>query len=248
MSFSEFAISTMRDTVGATFLNQYSVVSGSGAGGSDTYGIAFSFAGTASTKLAPSGSKLKSLKINNTTYAAKTIENGSAYSKKFGGESGDDPDFFLLTITFYNEGEDTGESIEFYLADYRFEDNSMDYIVKEWTTIEFTDITQVYDELRYSLTSSDVGAYGINTPTYFAVDDFETEVISNKEIELENVNVYPNPVNDFLTVEMESAGLLVLYDILGNMILAKEVEKSSVLNLTGIQAGAYIIQTEALFY
>ena len=59
--------------------------------------------------------------------------------------------------------------IDFYLADFRFDDNTLDYIVDQWTTVDLSGLTNAV-ELQFSLSSSDVGDFGMNTPAYFAVD------------------------------------------------------------------------------
>ena len=108
--------------------------------------------------------------ITNTTYAALSMVHGDDFAKKFGGETGDDPDFFLLTIEGVDAADSSVGTVEFYLADFRFADNSKDYIVEDWTTVDLSAISAAV-ELKFSLTSSDVGSFGMNTPTYFAADN-----------------------------------------------------------------------------
>ena len=66
-------------------------------------------------------------------------------------------------------GESTG-SVDFYLADYRYADSSQDYIVNAWEYIDLSSLGSV-DELSFSLSSSDNGSFGMNTPNYFAIDN-----------------------------------------------------------------------------
>jgi hypothetical protein len=97
------------------------------------------------------------------------MKDGYAQAKKFGGSSGDDPDWFLLTITGKDaSGAETG-TVEFYLADYRFEDSSEDYIVDDWEYVDLSSLG-VVKSLEFNLNSSDAGDFGMNTPTYFAMD------------------------------------------------------------------------------
>jgi hypothetical protein len=98
----------------------------------------------------------------NTTYSALAMRDGDPFSKKFGGVSGTDPDFLLLTIQGFAGGSATG-ALSLYLADYRF---ANDYILSGWNFVDFSPLGQV-DELQFSMTSSDPG-----TPTYFAMDNF----------------------------------------------------------------------------
>ena len=108
--------------------------------------------------------------VTNTTYAALTMLNGSYPATKFGGDDGNDEDYFKLIITGLDDGGSAVGTQSFYLADYRFADNSLDYIVDEWTTIDLTSLAGAR-KLEFSFESSDVGNYGINTPTYFAMDN-----------------------------------------------------------------------------
>ncbi|MCK4822507.1 DUF4465 domain-containing protein, partial [bacterium] len=64
--------------------------------------------------------------------------------------------------------------IDFYLADYRFTDNSLDYIVKGWTWLDLSGFGNDVIGLQFALSSSDVGQWGMNTPAYFALDDVTT--------------------------------------------------------------------------
>ena len=52
----------------------------------------------------PAGMDPASVRLTNTTFAALSMRDGDAFAKQFGGVSGDDPDWFLLTI----DGLDAG--------------------------------------------------------------------------------------------------------------------------------------------
>lgn len=177
-SWTGFAVSNRTDAATPGFGNQYSAIPGSGAGGSANYGIGYYVTYEDSTHL-----KLGSLTdlagkgafITNTTYAALDMLNGSGFSKKFGGVDGTDADWFKLTISSFSAGIPTGNAIDFYLADFRFTDNAQDYILNEWTLVDFSELGTA-DELRFSLSSSDNGDFGMNTPSFFAIDNVLTAV------------------------------------------------------------------------
>lgn len=173
-TWSGFAYSNHTDNSTPGFGNQYSSFAGGGAGGSAQYAIGYgdSMGGEscsiqlgALTDLAGLGAS-----FTNTAYAALSMAEGDPFSKKFGGAGGTDPDYLRLTIHGYAGGIGTG-TVEFYLADYRFENSAEDYIVDQWTFVDFSALGTV-DELRFSFASSDTGGFGINTPVYFAMDDF----------------------------------------------------------------------------
>ena len=172
-SWTGFVVSNTTDTTTAGYMNQYSACTGGGAGGSANYAVGYyttyDYAAYMTfdsvTDVAGKGAS-----FTNTTYAALSMLSGDGFAKKFGGVAGDEADWLLLTIQGYAAGLPTG-TVDFYLADYRFADHAQDYIVTDWRQVDFTALGSV-DELRFSMSSSDNNAYGMKTPSYFAMDNF----------------------------------------------------------------------------
>jgi hypothetical protein len=123
----------------------------------------------------PSPAGVLGFYINNTTYAALAMRDGDAFSRKFCAESND---WFKVTITAQNENDEVTGTNEFYLADFRFADTNQNYIVTNWTWISLTNLGSNVKSLHFVLSSSDNGAWGMNTPAYFALDDFRVDPIS----------------------------------------------------------------------
>ena len=170
-----FAYSNSTDTTTPSFENQYSAIPGGGEADSENYAVGYysTFYGypppTVMFSNAGSGYTVAGLYVTNTTYAYLAMRDGDAVSKQFGGTSGEDPDWFLLTIHGLDtNGQETG-TVEFYLADFRFQDTSEDYFIEEWTWVDLSSLGPVAG-LQFTLTSSDNGQYGMNTPAYFAID------------------------------------------------------------------------------
>lgn len=167
--FSGFAASTTTDTTTAGFTNQYSNITGGGAGGSDAFGIFF----PDGRVVLPSQRVIAGAEFVNTTYAALSMRDGDQFAKQFGGPTGDDPDLFQLFVEGFDDaGISTGE-LEIVLADYRFADNDLDFILDEWTWVDLTGLGSVR-ELAFRFESTDLGDFGINTPQYFAIDNLTT--------------------------------------------------------------------------
>jgi hypothetical protein len=170
-----WAYSQTTDATTPGFGNQYSAASGSGAGGSATYGVAFT-GGVVGAQDPVSRITFDqpvsviSAALNNTTYAALSMRDGDPFAKKFGGASGSDPDYFLLTITGRDATNAATGSVEFALSDYRFANDALDYIVTSWTLVDLTGLGTV-SALEFSLDSSDQAFGFLNTPSYFALDD-----------------------------------------------------------------------------
>ncbi|HRX15727.1 MAG TPA: DUF4465 domain-containing protein, partial [Spirochaetota bacterium] len=158
---------------------QYSVYSDSGNDGSEKFAIISSFVKETLISF-EKPSNIIGFYINNTTYvyhALKYGEDGSGYvTKSFGGNDGNDKDYLkLVIIGFDDEGVEIGQ-VEFFLADYRFDDNSKDYIIRDWTWVDFSVFREPVKEIAFELVSTDSGDYGMNTPAYFAFDDLVYEV------------------------------------------------------------------------
>ncbi len=174
--WSGWSYSRTTDTTTPGAANQYSAIPGSGVSGSSTYAVGF---GSSSRGVSYASdfdfSGGKGVFVTNTTYTYLSMLNGDAANgggpaKKFGGATGDDADFLMLTITGSNGGSQTG-SVDFYLADYRFVDNSNDYLVNTWSFVDLSSLGTV-DELSFSLSSSDNHpSFGMNTPDYVAIDN-----------------------------------------------------------------------------
>lgn len=174
MSWDGFAYSNITDTGASGWSAQYNAITGGGQGGSTNYGIGFDplasgFGAEPPTLTLNTAGIVEGLYVTNNNYAYYSMLNGDLYAKKFGGVSGDDADWFLLTITGKGENGSEVGSIDFYLADYRFADGSRDYIVNTWEYVDLTGLG-IVKSLEFSLSSSDVGSFGMNTPGYFAMD------------------------------------------------------------------------------
>jgi len=170
-SWSGFAYSNVQNSTTPGWGNQYAAWPGGGAEGSLNYVVGYQ-PSSAPWAISLAGSRNfhgRGLLVANTTYTALDMREGSGFSKKFGGISGHDPDWLRLTIRGRLGGTETG-AVDFYLADYRFADSTQDTIVNSWAFVDLTSLGTV-DELRFALDSSDHGAWGMNTPAYFAMDN-----------------------------------------------------------------------------
>lgn len=173
-AWSGWSYSNVTNTTTPGFMNQYAAynVPGGGTGDSSAnYGVAFAFNIGDATVALPDGHRPDSMRVTNTTYTALSMLNGDQFAKKFGGATGNDPDFLLLTIVGKNAQNQTTGTVNFYLADYRFADNTQDYILSQWTTIDLASLGSDTTVLSFGLSSSDVGQFGMNTPAYFAADN-----------------------------------------------------------------------------
>lgn len=167
-----FAISNVQNSVTPGYGNQFAAYRPSDPLAAGTYAVGYidSYAPFVPRITFASDVHGVNLQVANSTYAALSMRDGDAFSKKFGGASGHDPDYFLLTIHGLDAaGAETG-SVDFYLADYRFEDDALDRIVSGFTTVDLSGLGSVR-ALEFTLQSSDSGTFGMNTPAFFVIDD-----------------------------------------------------------------------------
>lgn len=173
-----FSYSQKTDIVGGTDNKydkfQYCVFDG--ANGTNKYAIYYPPYGSDSFAKFPGGAEklIKSVSVCNSTYAALSMKNGDDFAKKFGGTTGNDKDWFKMTIIGYNAAGDSVHSVDFYLADYRFDNNANDYIVKKWTTVDLSALGKI-NKFTFRFSSSDTGAWGMNTPAIVCVDNLKYE-------------------------------------------------------------------------
>lgn len=172
-SWSGWAYSNMTDTTTAGYGNQYSVYAGP-ADGSNNFGLAY-VTGDAARIDFTGTVQANGFYLTNTTYAALSMLSGDSFAKKFGGASGNDADWLKLSVTGLI-GNAVSGTVDFYLADYRFIDNSLDYILSSWEWLDLSSLGQI-DAMEFAMTSSDTGAYGMNTPAYFAIDDLTVTAV-----------------------------------------------------------------------
>lgn len=177
--WSGWSYSNVKDVTTAGFTNQYAAYAlptGGGVGNAGNFGVAFNFDVGDARIVLPAGSHPLTVSITNTTYTALSMLHGDSFAKKFGGPTGNDPDFFLLTIQGRDSNNSLTGSIPFYLADYRFANNALDYVVNQWTNVDLSSLPTNTSSLTFDLTSTDVGMFGMNTPSYFALDQLTLAV------------------------------------------------------------------------
>ena len=145
----------------------YAVIYEANSGGMEDYGLETV---TFTNKDYPDGKQIQGMYVTNNTYATSSMKTGDQFAKKFGGKSGNDPDYFKLTVKGYNKNDAETGSVDFYLADFRPENNIKDYILENWRWVDLSSLGTVA-KIKFRLTSSDAGAYGMNTPSYFCADN-----------------------------------------------------------------------------
>lgn len=178
-SWSGFAYTNHNDITTGDYTNQYSCIAGSGDDDSEKYAVLYIFSddpANTDTLEFITPEKVTNISFCNSTYAYQTMKNGNAYAKKFGGESGDDEDYFYLTIDAFDEDNTKVAGVTIQLADFTSADNTEDYIGNAWTDVDLSALGFI-KYLVFSFDSSDTGDFGINTPTYVCIDNIFGELL-----------------------------------------------------------------------
>lgn len=251
-----FAYSNKTNDTTPGFTNMYSAYPAKGANGSEIYAINFSgsvnFGGDTISFTNPNGVDLISAEFANTTYAYLSMRDGDGYAKKFGsstdasgnpdGTNGED--FFYITITGFNNNDEVVDSLHFYLADFRFSDNTKDYILTSWTQADLSTLTGIA-YLTFAYHSSDVGQFGINTPAYFALDDLVYKEHSTAKItknKLPSFSILPNPaINNMSIHGLE--GNFAIYNLAGRTVLQFNTFQHNSINVSSLSKGIYVVKS-----
>ncbi len=252
-SWSGFAYSNITDNSTPGYENQYSAFAGKGALSSANYAIGYNYG--PDTIVLSSLSEMLGLYITNSTYAVLSMRDGDAYSKKFGGVTGNDEDWFKLKITGWNESQIEVGTIEFYLADYRFADNAKDYIIKDWQWVDLSSLTNT-SYLTFELSSTDNGDWGMNTPAFFCLDEITIKNFTGINFGTENdaakpeyeFQIYPNPAQNYLNITGNNPiNQLSIVNIAGQLVLQYKGNQSfnQTISIESLNAGIYFIQVNS---
>lgn len=245
-----FSYTNKNDTANGGFMNLYNCAAGKGYNNSNYY-VAAQNNGIIRLKTATDNT-VDGFYIANSTYAYKSMKNGDSFAKKFGGASGNDPDYFKITVKGYLGGSMKTDSTEFYLADFRSSNNNLDYILKTWQWVNCTNLG-VVDSIQFFMYSSDNGSFGMNTPAFFNIDNFTTsKVVGIEENNLfTHFSAYPNPVSDNLNLSLisnESFDIEIkIVNTLGSVVKTETKtilsgENKFLINMSELESGFYFVE------
>ena len=157
------------------------------------------------------GKQVEGVYVTNSNYAYLSMKWGDGFARKFS-----DTDFFKLNIIGFKNGTAT-DTVPFYLAQNGF-------IVNTWTWVDLKPLGNV-DSVFFSLTSSDVGQFGMNTPGFFAIDEFTTRDAAVGLLDINNTlhaSVYPNPTLNKLNIDLSiknTNAVVTVFNMTGKQML-----------------------------
>ncbi len=250
VSWSGFGVSNKKDSVSEGYFAEGNSITGGGHNNSNNYGVAYGKGYIKIKGMIPEVTSF-GFYINNNSYAYYSMKKGDTFTRKYGDTTGTKsglsqgsyPDYLLVRFNAFRSGAKIDSVVDFYLADYRFADNSKDYIVKDWQWVNLKPFG-IFDSLTFSFMSSDTfGGYGINTPTYFCLDDFTALGSGVIETLLSNdVTVFPNPATNQLFIDLPKnirTFECIVSDINGKEIMSES--NSNNMDVSGLNSGLYFM-------
>lgn len=151
-------VTNITDTTFKDYKDAYKSIAG-GAKGGKNYVVWYEdgFSGNA-IKL-KEAAKVAGMYVCNNVYAYNSITKGDAIA---GDPFGDD-DWFMLSIGGMLDGKMVNTQVDFYLAKGK-------NVVTDWTYVDLSQLGKV-DAIFFTMTGSRTGDWGLNTPTYFCIDN-----------------------------------------------------------------------------
>ncbi|MFK8038981.1 MAG: DUF4465 domain-containing protein [Crocinitomicaceae bacterium] len=251
-SFTGWGYSNSIDATTPGFTNQFSAIAQSGATGSSQFGICYANNGnTRAFRQTGNPAVFYGAYFSNTTYAYLSMQNGDMFTKKFGdstdangaldGTNGED--WFLLTIYGLEaDSTRTSDSVNFYLADYRFSDSTQDYILDSWEFVNLSSLGSVYG-LDFQLTSSDAAPWGMNTPAYFVMDNLSTGYLSVAAQKTTDFSMYPNPANNRVSINTNERSTIQIIDLSGRILYSVDgIVGQMEIPLNQLNSGIYLVK------
>ncbi len=60
----------------------------------------------------------------------------------------------------------------------------------------------------------------------------------------ESLRIYPNPVSDYFTIDVDGRADLTLYNNIGQVVIARIIEGRTVIDVSTMNKGLYIVQVK----
>ena len=164
-----FGISNQTSTDFASLSDQFKSAAGGGHE-SVNYAVVYSYDGAFyyinPTHAGAEGSSVEGFYVTNAAYAADAIVNGDGMTAGSFAKG----DWFKLIVKG-EKPDGSVSTVEYYLADYRSENEPDHYYLDTWQWVDLRPLGTV-TKISFAFDGSRKNSYGLTTPTYFCMDDF----------------------------------------------------------------------------
>ncbi len=164
------------------------------------------------------------------SYPYYVLQDGNPFGRMFNREN----DKFTLTIHGVKEDE-SKVSVDVELGSYANGDMTL---TRGWKYVDLSPLGKV-NEMYFTMTSSDTGQWGMNTPGYFSLDKLmvKTEVSNAPENKLQGLHMtYDRSAS---VVALSEAAFAVVYNTQGHKVIATEGTK---IDLSNLDSGIYVVK------
>lgn len=167
--------------------------------------------------------------VNLTSYPYYCMEQGDAYARSF--RNGDKYNLEIVGVG----ADESKKSINVELCSAA---NGTLSICRGWKFVDLTPLGAV-NEIYFNITTTDVGAYGDNTPEYFALDKLSAKK-AGAGVESVKGNVNLRYERENATLYADSDEFVIVVDAAGRKVMACE---GPVVSLESLPAGVYMART-----
>lgn len=146
-------------------LGQWNSTMGHGYKNSSTYAVVYPQGESIEVEAAPA--TISGFYVGLNSYVRNAIEAGDGMTPGAFTTG----DWYKLSIIGLDEKGGKKDTIDYYLADYRSASEADHYYIKDWSWIDLTKLGEVKG-ITFRLSSSRNNDYGMTTPGYFLMDNF----------------------------------------------------------------------------
>lgn len=229
--YYNFSYSNQTHTTYTSLADQHNSAVGSGVDGSENYVVDYPQGGKIHVLNNAEGDSIRGFYITNSAWVVDAVVNGDGYEGAFA-----QGDYFKVIIT-----ADNGKSTEFYLADYRSTNTADHYYLNTWQWVDLTSLGKVKN-LSFAFDGTKKNSYGLTTPTYFCLDNFNGERNEvTAPVQTAEGGSLTADVDDFTTLDEGAA--TKTYEIADELPdgITATVDADGTLNVTGSVEGTFDI-------
>ena len=184
------------------------------------------------------GAQVSGMYVTNAAYALNVILNGDAY----GSTPFATGDYFKMIITGYDIEENVTGTVDFYLADYRSENEADHYAIDTWKWCDLSSLGAV-SMLHITFETSQNNTYGALTPLYVCIDDINYDGDTGvAAIAAPAAKIAAMGKN--VTITAEAAGYTAeVFSTAGTLVASQRgCNGATTLDLSELQPGIYIVR------
>ena len=184
------------------------------------------------------GAQVSGMYVTNAAYALNIILNGDAY----GSTPFATGDYFKMIITGFDIEENVTGTVDFYLADYRSENEADHYALDTWKWCDLSSLGAV-SMLHITFETSQNNKYGALTPLYVCIDDINYDGDTGvAAIAAPAAKIAAMGKN--VTITAEAAGYTAeVFSTAGTLVASQRgCNGVTTLDLSELQPGIYIVR------